>query len=297
MSGSILRTIAGAVAVLLAAATPSATAQTAPERIPLWANGAPGFEERKAIPELAEDYWTRQVNDPSITAYLPPRANATGTAILIVPGGGHRLLVTTTEGGDVARWLAHRGVAAFVLRYRLSREAGSPYSLDDARADTERAMRTIRARAGTLGIDPARIGIWGFSAGGELARMATLSAPVAPRGTPDAIDAVSEKPDFAILEFPGPAHAEEAIAPDSPPMLLAAAGDDRCCAAPTAEVFNAYRAAGASVEMHWYAAGGHAFNLGEDTPLVSLQHWPDRVLDWMADRGLLGRPAPVFTPK
>src|SRR3546814_10192894 len=79
-------------------------------------------EDRAAVPELTGDYWTKRVNNPGITAFLPPRANATGTAIVVVPGGGHRLLVTTTEGDDVGRWLANRGIAAFVVRYRLFRE-------------------------------------------------------------------------------------------------------------------------------------------------------------------------------
>jgi acetyl esterase/lipase len=286
-----------AFALMVALTIPVAAAAQDARRIPLWAHGAPGFEDRADTPELSEDYWTKRVNNPSITAFLPPRANATGTAIVIVPGGGHRLLVTTTEGEDVGRWLADRGVAAFVVRYRLFREEGSPYSLEDARADVERAMRTVRARAAKFGIDPHRIGIWGFSAGGELARMAALSPPVPPRGTPDAIDAVSEKPDFTILEFPGPLHAEEQVAAESPPMLLSAANDDACCSGPAVDVLNNYRKAGASVEMHLYAAGGHAFNLGEDTPLVSLQHWPDRVIDWLSDQGLLHGPKPVFTPK
>ncbi|MBR0552874.1 alpha/beta hydrolase [Stakelama marina] len=286
----------GLVAALLVSALLHSPA-LAQQRTYLWEHGAPGLEARADIPEISKDYWTKHVNNPSITAYLPDPKNATGTAIVILPGGGHRLLVTTTEGSDVAHWLADRGVAAFVVRYRLFREEGSPYSEDDARADAERAMRMVRHDAAQYGIDPHRIGVWGFSAGGELARMVTLSPPVAPRGTPDAIDAVSEKPDFAILEFPGPLHAEEHVTAESPPVLLAAANDDTCCSGPTVDVLNAYRKAGASVEMHLYAAGGHAFNMGEDTPLVSLQHWPERVIDWLSDRGLLYHPAPVFVPK
>src|SRR3546814_6495959 len=104
--------------------------------------GAPGFEDRAAVPELTGDYWTKRVNNPGITAFLPPRANATGTAIVVVPGGGHRLLVTTTEGDDVGRWLANRGIAAFVVRYRLFREEGSPYTLAAARADVERDRKS-----------------------------------------------------------------------------------------------------------------------------------------------------------
>lgn len=284
--------------MMLALTASAADAQTREgERMALWAHGAPGYEARATIPEESRDYWTRHVNNPSVTAYLPDPANATGTAVLVVPGGGHALLVTTTEGSAVGHWLAQHGVAAFVLRYRLFREPGSPYKLADARADTERAMRFVRAHAAQYGYAPNRVGIWGFSAGGELARMATLSAPVAAPGAGDALDRVSSRPDFAILEFPGPLHAEEHVTAASPPVLLSAAGDDKCCSDPTLEVLREYRAAGASVELHLYTAGGHAFNLGEDTPLAGLQHWPDRVLDWLGDRGLLGRPAPHFIPK
>src|SRR3546814_252229 len=115
----LIRTITLLIALLIGTA---AAAQQAPVRTPLWAHGAPGFEDRAAVPELTGDYWTKRVNNPGITAFLPPRANATGTAIVVVPGGGHRLLVTTTEGDDVGRWLANRGIAAFVVRYRLFRE-------------------------------------------------------------------------------------------------------------------------------------------------------------------------------
>lgn len=286
-----------AAALLLLAAGPGDPPVPFGTRVALWPNGAPGHEALKDVPEQHEDYWTRHVNNPSVAVYLPAKANANGTAILLVPGGGHRLLVTTTEGDDAAHWLADHGIAAFVLRYRLFREEGSPYTLADARVDTERAMRVVRSRAGQYGFDPHRIGIWGFSAGGELARMATLSAPAPAPGRGDAIDRVSARPDFAILEFPGPLHAAEQVGPDSPPVLISAANDDTCCSGPAMEVANEYRAGHAPLELHLYQAGGHAFNLGEDTPLASLQHWPERVIDWLNDRGLMGHPAPVFTPK
>jgi dienelactone hydrolase len=128
----------------------------------------------------------------------------------------------------------------------------------------------------------------GFSAGGELARMTMLSPPVAPPGAGDPLDTLSARPDFGILVFPGPLKAEdEAITADAPPVLLSAANDDECCAQPTLDVFIAYREAGALAELHMYAAGGHAYNMGEATPLVSLQNWPDRITDWMTDRGYL----------
>ena len=281
------------LAACLALAANGASAQ---ERTPLWPHGAPGFEARASIPEVSQDYWTKHVNNPSITAYLPGPAKANGTAVLVVPGGGHSLLVTTTEGEAVAKWLNERGVAAFVLRYRLFREEGSPYSLEDARADTERAMRLIRAHASTFGIDPHRLGVIGFSAGGELARMVTLSPPVAARGKGDAIDLLPARPDFALLIFPGPLHGDEHVAKDSPPVFLAAANDDQCCSQPPIDVLKEYREAGASAELHIYRAGGHAYNLGERTELVSLKHSPQQIEDWLNDLGLLGHPAPSADP-
>ena len=281
------------VAACLVLAGSAASAQ---ERIPLWPHGVPGFEARASIPEVAQDYWTKHVNNPSITAYLPDPARATGTAVVVVPGGGHSLLVTTTEGDAVAKWLNERGVAAFVLRYRLFREEGSPYSIEDARADTERAMRLVRAHASKFGIDPHRLGVIGFSAGGELARMVALSPPVAARGKGDAIDLLPVRPDFALLIFPGPLHGDEQVAKESPPIFLAAANDDQCCSQPPIDIFKEYRDAGASAELHIYRAGGHAYNLGERTELVALKHSPQQIEDWLSDLGLLGHPAPSADP-
>lgn len=273
-----------------------AGAAQAQQRLPLWQNGAPGFEARASIPEISQDYWAKHINNPSITAYLPGPSKANGTAVLVVPGGGHNQLVITTEGEAVAKWLNERGVAAFVLRYRLFREEGSPYSLEDARADTERAMRQIRAHASQFGVDPHRVGVIGFSAGGELARMVTLSPAVPARGKGDAIDLLPALPDFALLIFPGPLHAEEHVTKVSPPVFLAAANDDQCCSQPPIDLFKLYRDAGASAELHIYRAGGHAYNLGERTELVALKHSPQQIEDWLSDLGLLGHPAPSADP-
>src|SRR5580765_8310715 len=100
-----------------------------PEVLPLWPNGAPGFEDRRNEPERAQDYWVRNIHNPSVTAFLPPKEKANGAAVLICPGGGHRELVYTAEGVEPARFLNDLGVAAFVLKYRLARETNSPYSL------------------------------------------------------------------------------------------------------------------------------------------------------------------------
>jgi len=285
----LLRLILGLVASALLAVT--ASAQEAPDpaqRIDLWEGGVPGHEDRASIPEESRDYWTKSINNPSLRYFPASPERRTGAAVIIMPGGGHELLVTTTEGSDVARWYAERGVDAFVLSYRLFRQEGSPWSITDARQDGERAVRLLRSRAEEFHLDPTRIGVMGFSAGGELARMTLLSPPVAPPGRGDAIDQMSSRPDFGILVFPGPLKGEsETITADSPALLLSAANDDECCAQPVVDIFDAYRTAGASVELHMYAAGGHAYNMGEATPFVSLRHWPDRITDWMTDRGLL----------
>ncbi len=206
-----------------------------------------------------------------------------------MPGGAHEFLVIKSEGDDVARWFNERGVAAFVLRYRLFRGKDSPYRFENARQDAERAVRTIRARAAEFALDPRRVGVMGFSAGGELARVTLLSAPVAAPGAGDATDRLSARPDFGILVFPGPLHAEEHVTAASPPLLMVATNDDTCCSAPILDLLAAYRAAGASSELHMYAAGGHAFNMGETTPMLALRNWPPRITDWMTDRGLLTR--------
>jgi len=283
----LLVTLVCALAALFAA---PALAQQPPvqgERIALWDKGAPGFESRANIPETSEAYWLKPVNNPSITYYPARPGRETGAAVLIMPGGGHEFLVITTEGNDVARWFNERGVAAFVLRYRLFRGKDSPYKFENARQDAERAMRLIRSRADQYKIDPKRLGVVGFSAGGELARVTLLSAPVPAPGPGDAIDKLSAQPDFGILVFPGPLHAEEHITAASPPLLMTATNDDTCCSQPILDLLTAYRAAGASSELHMYAAGGHAFNMGETTPMVALRHWPERITDWMTDRGLL----------
>ena len=257
-------------------------------RVFLWDDGVPGFESRADIPEIAKDYYVKQVNNPSLTIYRPKAGTANGTSAIILPGGGHGLLVINSEGRDAAQYLAARGVTAYVLRYRLFREDGSPYVIEDALADTERAVRIVRARAETDGTDPSRVGIMAFSAGGELARMALLSPPAAPLGAGDEIDNLSSRPDFGILVYPGPLKGDvETITADSPPVFMVATNDDECCSAPVIEILSAYNKAGASAEAHIYAEGGHAFNMGKRTKIKNLAAWPDRLTEWMAQRGLL----------
>jgi acetyl esterase/lipase len=146
-----LRIPALAIAVSFLALPLLADAQ---QVIPLWKNGAPGFESRRDEPEQHKDWWYKNIHNPSLTVFLPPAGKANGTAVVVAAGGGHRELVFNPEGVEPAQYLASLGVTAFALKYRLFREPGSKYTLDNTAEDIRRAMRTVRARAGEWHIDP-----------------------------------------------------------------------------------------------------------------------------------------------
>lgn len=263
-------------------------AEDQPRQIPLWTNGAPGFESRRNEPEIAKDYYIRNINNPSITVYLPPKEKATGAAVVICPGGGHRLLVFKAEGDEPARYLASLGIAAFALKYRLPREEGSPYSLDKhLREDGQRAIRVVRSRSQEWGIDPNRIGIMGFSAGGEVVSYASYTPTDGDSSAADPIDRLSARPNFVIMIYPGPLGIPSSVAKDAPPAFALAANDDECCSGPVVKLLEAYRAAKAPVEAHIFARGGHGFNMGYRSKLETLKGWPQRLADWLGDNGIL----------
>ena len=200
-----------------------------------------------------------------------------------------------------ARTLNRFGVTAFVLKYRLAREAGSPYEIErDAAADARRAVRWVRLHAADYGVDPKRIGLMGFSAGGELVSMvADNPAPPAPL-QPDAVDRTSGRPDFQVLIYPGPLGIPAHAAANAPPAFLAAGTLDQCCAAPTITLYQQLRAAGVSAELHLFADTDHGFNVGMHSERLGVEHWPDRLADWLADGGWLhpgggAKPTPSST--
>ncbi len=272
-------------ALIVAAALLAPGLASAQQQIPLWPHGAPGFESRKDIPEQAADYWVKSVNNPSITAYLPPKDVANGAAIVVLPGGGHRLLVFGAEGADVAKVLNPKGVAIFAVKYRLFREEGSPYTIDNARQDAVRAVRYVRAHAAEFGVDPRRIGLMGFSAGGELVNLEVYQGAKAADPKVDAIDAVSARPDFQVLVYPGPLGVPDKVPADTPPAFMAAANDDECCSAPLVGLLPKFRAAKVPVELHLFQAGGHAFNMGFRKEQASLKSWPNLLVNWLSDGG------------
>lgn len=279
------------VALLLAALPLTAQAQDAPKVIPLWEKGAPGFEDRRDEPEQAASYWVKNVHNPSLTVFLPPKDKATGAAVIVCPGGGFKELGFNGEGVAPAQFLTNLGIAAFALKYRLPRETNSPYSLPKhAREDGQRAMRLVRSHAKEWGIDPNRIGIMGFSAGGEVAALVAYSPGDGEAKATDPIDQLSASPSFQIMIYPGPLGIPEVIPTNAPPSFWLAANDDRQPARTIAEMLPKYRAAKVPIEVHLFAKGGHAFNMGNRSKLVTVKGWTNRLADWLADNVLVTEP-------
>ncbi|WP_426294729.1 alpha/beta hydrolase [Dyadobacter endophyticus] len=266
-------------------------AQTARKIIPLWENGAPGFENKRNEPESAKDYWVKNIHNPSLQVFAPPAGKANGTAVVVCPGGGFRLLVYNAEGVQPAEYLVKLGITVFVLKYRLPREEGSPYSLEKhPREDALRAIRQVRSRAKEYGIDPGRVGMLGFSAGGEVVASVAYVSGKGDANAKDPIDRLDGKPDFQMLIYPGPLGIPETVPADAPPAFLLAANDDPCCGVTTASLLVKYREAKRPVEAHLYTKGDHGFNMGDRSPLQSIKSWPQRMADWLGDNGYLNFP-------
>jgi len=260
----------------------SASAQ---QVIPLWQAGAPGFESRRDEPEQHQDWWYKNIHNPSLTVFLPPAGKSSGTAVIVAAGGGHRELVFNPEGVEPAQYLASLGVTAFALKYRLFREPGSKYTIDNTAEDIRRAMRTVRARAAEWGVDPKRIGVMGWSAGGEVAALVAYPPVAGDPASKDPIERASARPDFQILIYPGPFGIPDAVPRNAPPLFLLGAADDEYVAGVLFDLTRKYHAAGASIETHIYTQGKHAFNMGQRSGYVSIRNWPQRLAEWLQDRG------------
>jgi Esterase/lipase len=269
----------------------SACNASSQESFHIWKSGAPGFEHLRNEPEQAKDWWVKNIHNPSITAFLPDPSVATGAAILVIPGGGHRELVFNAEGTDTAKILNPIGVAVFVLKYRLARAENSPYTLPlHAKQDAQRALRYIRSRAQEWGLDRNRVGVMGFSAGGEVASFIAYDGDEGQANATDSIERYSNKPDFQILVYPGPLGIPTNVPSDAPPAFLVAAIDDPCCSQSAITLLQAYKNANLSAEAHIYAKGGHAFNLGQRATDRSIQQWTERLVDWLIDSEITVKP-------
>ncbi len=266
------------------------------DTVPLWPNGAPGSEAFASKQELVkppakanDSTHLSSVHNPSLLVYLPPKDKATGAAMIVAPGGGHQFLSIDTEGTNVAEWLNSVGVAAFVLKYRLAREPESTYKVDvHPYSDAQRAIRMLRARSAEWNINPSKIGIMGFSAGGEVAVMAATRFDAGKPDSADPIERQSSRPDYQILIYPGIRADSVQVTKDTPPTFMLAADNDRGPSTAIPALYLELKKAGVPTELHIYASGGHGFGYrpADSRPNVIYATWVLRLKDWMADVGM-----------
>jgi acetyl esterase/lipase len=287
-------------AVGLVAASRAAAAD--PLLVPLWPNGAPGSETRQDEPEKMRDQYLSNIHNPSLTVFLPEKEKATGAAVIVVPGGGHRFLTIANEGTDVAKWLADRGIAAFVLKHRLGndesnpKETPQPYKWDvQGVADGRRAMQLVRSRAAEWSIKPDRIGMIGFSAGGEIVAQLMMHPEEGRADATDPLDRTSSRLNFQGLIYPG---KSSLILPakDSPPAFMACGFNDRPdISEGLAKVYLLFKQAGVQSDLHIYAGVGHGFGIretlkpGASSPLAG---WPERFREFLAQQKFLAGSTP-----
>jgi len=267
----------------------------------LWQAGAPGA--------LGEE----DIDKPTLTVFLPVAPNATKTGVVVAPGGSYMHLAVEKEGYAVARWLNERGVAAFVLQYRLGPKYHHPVELDDA----QRAIRTVRAHAAEWGVATDHVGMWGFSAGGHLTATAGTRFDAGKADASDVVEQQGSRPDFLVLGYPvitfkepdlhrvslknllgdtpdaaleDSLSAETQVTKDTPPTFLFATTDDKTVPVMNSVMFySALVKAGVPAEMHLFQHGAHGAGLGVGN--LQLSVWPGLVAKWMRERGYMAAPA------
>jgi acetyl esterase/lipase len=259
----------------------------------LWPNIAPG-SEGKTAPEKVRltpdgEHVISSVHQPSITVFLPGKETATGAAVVIAPGGSHVELWIDHEGYEVAKWLSAHGVASFVLKYRLAHEAGSSYTVEgNSLPDMQRAIRLVRSRAAEWSVDPARVGVMGFSAGGDVAARAATQFDAGNAAAADPVDRQSSKPAFQGLIYPGlPPNLP--VSKDEPPAFLLCGEDDRAgISEGLPALFIQLKHAGVPAELHVYTGVGHGFGV-RSANTGAIAEWPARFLEWLSTLGFLKR--------
>lgn len=278
-----------ALAGFLAALSPQLNAADLPAEIPIWPAGSPGNrndapQENVRVTDSGE-HVVSGVHRPTITPFLPDSTvgEAKRTAVIIAPGGGHRELWMHHEGYNLARRLSERGIAAFVLKYRLAREEGSAYSVDDeSLGDLRRAIQLVRNRADEWSINPERVGVLGFSAGGELAALSAMTFSEGEASAADPVLRESTRPDFQALIYPGSSRRFEATKESPPLFIVCGFGDRNDISRGMAEVYLKYKEAGVPTELHVYAHAGHGFGV-RDRNRGAAGRWPDRFVEWLED--------------
>ena len=282
--------LTAALSVLAAVVQPTASGQQINE-ILLWPGVAPGSEGKTGNESVRVtqdgEHVVSSIHKPSLTIYLPKKEKATGAAVIVAPGGGHRELWIDHEGHNFARWLADRGIAAFVLKYRLAREADSTYKIDQhALADMQRAMRLVRSRAREWGVNAAHIGVAGFSAGGEVAALVAMRNDAGSKDATDPIERESCRPDFQALIYPGNS-GQIVPSKDSPPIFMLGGYKDRTdISRGLAEVYVKFKDLGIPAELHIYATAGHGFGVRERNK-SAVASWPARFEEWLSELGML----------
>jgi acetyl esterase/lipase len=275
-----------------------------PEVVRVWPDKPPG--ENKELPPEEDVFQSddplvggrkiiklTNVSDPTLTIYRPSKKTDTGASVIICPGGGHYILAFDHEGTEVAQWLNTIGVTGVVLKYRVP--ARNPEKRWEAAVqDAQRAVSLFRSQAAHHAVDPQRIGILGFSAGGETAGLTALLHSQRQYEPVDDIDQVSCRPDFAILVYPAGFSDQDApwelrnhfqVDKTTPPLFLVHAFDDGVHPANSVLLFRELKENAIPAELHLYASGGHGFGM-RDTG-HPCNRWPQRCAEWMQDQGWL----------
>jgi acetyl esterase/lipase len=257
----------------------SANSQT----VNIWSEAPPGTEnwmqKEKVIENTPVGTVILNVVTPTLTAYLPEKSKATGTGVIIAPGG-YCVALAISQEGDAARWLQSRGIAAFVLKYRIieKKEEGAPKNLnmDEACkygiADGIQAVKVVRKHAAEWGVSPDRVGFMGFSAGGMVASGALLQ--------PDA----AARPNFVALIYGAPFGVMPAIPAKLPPIFMAWAQDDTLAGGVIVKFYEALKSADNKPEVHIYSSGGHGFGIKKQG--TTSDHWIDEFFFWLEAQGL-----------
>ncbi len=232
------------------------------------------------------------VTVPSITIFHPDKPK-NGTAVIVCPGGGYNILAYEHEGTQVCEWLNQGGVTAILLKYRVPRREGRPV-YEAPLEDAQRAISLTRKNAAEWGIDPDKIGILGFSAGGNLAAMAMTNYETRTYPQDEAIDSVSCRPDFGVLVYPaylldeqtpGQLAPQFKVTDDTPPAILFHADNDRISAEGSARFYLALKQHKIPAELHVFVSGGHGFGMRDTEDPI--EDWTGLVEDWMEVRGLV----------
>jgi acetyl esterase/lipase len=266
--------------------------------IKLWPGKAPGETKdigpEKVTPPKNDKDVKRvgNVSEPTITIYTPPKEKANGTAVVVAPGGGYSILAIEHEGTQVCEWLNSLGVTAALLKYRVPKRPGQTPDNLAMIQDAQRAITLLRSKQTELGIDPTRVGMLGFSAGGHLTACTALTKKRLYEPADKADGVFSHEPNFAILVYPayltdkdGKLKPEFEVKPDSPPMFFAHSSDDPVTSEGSAALYMALTKNKVPAELHLYVGGGHGYGMRKTgNPSAS---WPDRAADWLKARGLL----------